>query len=74
MDAKAYDRFTEAICTRLMPDDRVIALIALGSIAAADRRDQWSDHDFRLITRPGNAAVVRQQIGGRNARSVEPAR
>ena len=54
MDAKTYDRFTEAICTRLMQDDRVIALIVLGSTAAPDRRDQWSDHDFWLITRPGN--------------------
>ncbi len=50
MDMRSYDRFTDRVRLRPEQDERVIALIALGSTADPDRRDQWSDHDFWLIT------------------------
>lgn len=36
-----------------MADDRVLGLVALGSMAEPIRRDQWSDHDFWVITQTG---------------------
>ncbi len=41
---------------------RFSALVLLGSAspAAADRRDEWSDHDFFMLAAPGAEAEVRQ--------------
>jgi hypothetical protein len=48
MDPAAYDDYTRALTQRL-DDDRVLALIALGSMAEPSLRDQYSDHDFWLV-------------------------
>ena len=37
----------------LETDVRVLALVALGSMASDTYRDEWSDHDFWVITAPG---------------------
>jgi len=49
----AFDQLTQQILARIGDDDRVLGFVVLGSAAAAERRDEWSDHDFFLITRPG---------------------
>lgn len=50
-----YEGFTRTLHERLAADARVIGLIALGSMADVTRRDQWSDHDFWVITNPSHA-------------------
>jgi hypothetical protein len=40
MDPSAYDRFTEHLTARLAADERVLALIALGSTAVPELRDE----------------------------------
>jgi hypothetical protein len=50
MDEQAYEAFTRQLKVRLMADPRVIGLITLGSTADATQRDEWSDHDFWVIT------------------------
>jgi hypothetical protein len=53
MDQHTYAQFTQTLHERLVADDRVLGLIALGSMADPLRRDQWSDHDFWVITQTG---------------------
>ena len=52
MRAEQYDEFTQALQQNLEQDKRVVALIALGSMAEPARRDEGSDHDFWVIVAP----------------------
>jgi hypothetical protein len=52
MNREQYDAFTERLCQTLERDARILALVALGSMAQPERIDQWSDHDFWVVTRP----------------------
>jgi len=49
MDPVAYDAYTQALIRSLEADARVLALIALGSMAEPRLRDAYSDHDFWLV-------------------------
>src|SRR5262249_57449789 len=53
MDLASYEQFTSELHDRLAADPRVLGLLALGSTADASCRDQWSDHDFWVITEAG---------------------
>ena len=53
MDSRAYEQFTDQLLARLKSDSSVRGLIALGSMADASYRDEWSDHDFWGVTEPG---------------------
>jgi hypothetical protein len=60
MTPEAYREFTRQLVDELERDERVLGLVALGSMAAIDYEpDQWSDHDFFVITRPGDQAAMR---------------
>lgn len=48
-----YQKFTNELAQTLASDDRVLSLVALGSMASETYRDEWSDHDFWVITIPG---------------------
>jgi len=47
------DPFLEGLVATLNSDARVVGLVLTGSSADLARRDQWSDHDFLVITKPG---------------------
>lgn len=60
---EAYAEFTERLKDSLVSDDRVLGLIAVGSMARVDYEpDQWSDHDFFVITRPGQQEFFRSNV------------
>ena len=59
MDRTAYDRFSERLHQRLAADERVLGLVALGSMSGEPPPDEWSDHDFFVITRPGEQERMR---------------
>ncbi len=64
MDLAAYRDFTRRLQANLQADDRVLGLIALGSMAEVNRLpDDWSDHDFFVITPPGEQEDFRQNPG-----------
>src|SRR6185503_17525072 len=46
--------FLNELIARLEADAVVMGLVALGSTADATSRDEWSDHDFWIITSPGS--------------------
>jgi hypothetical protein len=60
MDRKAFDERTKALTDAVRREPGVAGLILLGSTAAPERRDAWSDHDFFVIARPGMAEAVRE--------------
>jgi hypothetical protein len=63
MHLDAYHQFTQNLRARLEPDPRVLALVALGSMAEVRRTpDEWSDHDFFVITLPGVQEQFRQDV------------
>lgn len=63
MRAAEYDAFTEALRAGLERDERVVGLVALGSMAARDYQpDEWSDHDFFVITEPGGQEELREDV------------
>jgi hypothetical protein len=54
-----FDRFVDLLQTHAASDDRFVGLVLLGSTASPNRIDEWSDHDFWVVTRPGRAGEVR---------------
>jgi hypothetical protein len=54
MKPEPYQALTRKLVANLEGDPRVIGLVALGSMAQQDYvPDRWSDHDFFVITQPG---------------------
>ena len=59
----AYRAFTHALTESLRADSRAIGLVAVGSMADRDYApDEWSDHDFFVITRPGDQEELRNDL------------
>lgn len=54
MDTKTYNAFTDSLVEELNRDERVLGLVAVGSMADTHNQpDEWSDHDFLAVTVPG---------------------
>ncbi len=47
-----FEHFSSTLQQHLETDEQVFALIALGSMAEPNRADDWSDHDFWVVTAP----------------------
>lgn len=63
MELESYRDFTRRLQGLLEEDDRVIGLIALGSMAEGSRMpDAWSDHDFFVVTEPGKQPQFRHDL------------
>ena len=58
MTRQEFAAFTTELQKRLQADEQVLALIALGSMAELPRADQWSDHDFWVVTAPGKDEML----------------
>jgi hypothetical protein len=58
-----YQAFTRQLQTNLEHDQRVLALVALGSMARQSHLpDRWSDHDFFLIVESGRQDNYRHNL------------
>ena len=63
MTPDEYRAFTRELTKRLSADDRAIGLVAVGSMADRDYApDEWSDHDFFVITPPGGQEELRTDL------------
>ena len=58
----AHDPFIRALVARLEADPDVVGLVLAGSSAETARRDEWSDHDFLLITQDGTPERFRTDL------------
>jgi hypothetical protein len=57
---RTFDERTRALEHAARGAEDISGLILLGSAAVPGRRDEWSDHDFFVIARPGAAQRVRE--------------
>jgi len=58
-----YRAFTHELTERLRGDGRAIGLVAVGSMADRDYApDEWSDHDFFVITPSGSQEELRNDL------------
>jgi hypothetical protein len=63
MDRASYDALTSALEERLASKPGVVGLVALGSMATAGPPpDEFSDHDFFVITEPGGQEPFRADL------------
>lgn len=63
MQSDAYRDFIEQLTANLRADDRVQGLVLLGSTANQSHPpDQWSDHDFFVITNRGDQEHFRTEF------------
>ena len=53
MEAEAFETYTNHLRASLEAARDVLGLVTLGSTADPSLRDEWSDHDFWVITEPG---------------------
>jgi hypothetical protein len=53
METFDFEIYTSLVKERIKPDPDVLGLILVGSTAIPEARDEWSDHDFWIITVPG---------------------
>jgi hypothetical protein len=62
MDAVTYKAFTDSLVSNLTADERVLGLVAVGSMAGTQvQPDIWSDHDFLIVTIDGAEDELRTQ-------------
>jgi hypothetical protein len=60
---EALDRFTAELSDRAAADPRVLGLVLLGSFSGQGApADEWSDHDFFLVVRPGTQEAFRGDL------------
>lgn len=53
MEAEAFDIYTERLRKALESASEVVGLVTLGTTVDSKFRDEWSDHDFWVITETG---------------------
>lgn len=58
----SFDLFTDALVTSVAMRDDVVGLVLLGSGADTARVDEWSDHDFYLVSAPGAQEALRTDL------------
>lgn len=62
MDAAQFDNYTERLRASLESIREVLGLVVLGSTADSTLRDEWSDHDFWIITEVGAQAALLEDL------------
>ncbi|MCP4416424.1 MAG: hypothetical protein GY805_07370, partial [Chloroflexi bacterium] len=63
MNLNEFEQYNEQLRQKLADDPRVLGLVALGSMAQQDfQPDEWSDHDFFVITIQGVQEDMRQDL------------
>jgi len=58
----AFLAYRDALRDSLLTRAEVIGLVFVGSAADVSRADRWSDHDFFVITKPGYAQLLRNDL------------
>ena len=62
MDAAQFDNYTERLRVSLESVREVLGVVVLGSTADATLRDEWSDHDFWIITEVGKQDALLEDL------------
>lgn len=54
--------FSNRLTASLLERQDVLGLVLVGSTADTSRVDEWSDHDFFVVTKPGSAESLRHDL------------
>jgi hypothetical protein len=57
-----YLEFSQALAGNVANDENLLGLVLVGSTADTFRVDEWSDHDFFLVTKEGFGEGYRQDL------------
>jgi hypothetical protein len=57
-----FQKFTDALVDSCKNNPSVVGLVLVGSTAETFRVDEWSDHDFFVITHAGEQEALRQDL------------
>lgn len=58
-----FIEYSESLTSACVNHPKIIGLVLVGSTAEIDRVDEWSDHDFFVITEAGEQENLRQDLG-----------
>jgi hypothetical protein len=59
---ECFGAFLDELRATAEADPDIVGLVGMGSTAERDRVDEWSDHDFALLTTPGAQERFRQGL------------
>lgn len=62
IESTSYEGFLNELAATARASDHVVGLVAFGSTAEGRHRDEWSDHDFALLTEPGTDDIFRKDL------------
>lgn len=57
-----FIKYSESLTNSCVQHPKIIGLVLVGSTAETERVDEWSDHDFFVITRPGEQEPLRKDL------------
>ena len=61
-DISGFLAFTQALTDSAQGNEDVLGLVLVGSTAETFRADEWSDHDFFLVVKPGLGEQFRRDL------------
>lgn len=62
MDREEFEQFSAELLASVEQQPGVIGLVFMGSTADRTRLDEWSDHDFAVVTEPGTQAALKADL------------
>lgn len=62
MNRVAFEQFSSELLASVQEQPGVIGLVFMGSTADRARLDEWSDHDFAVVTEPGAQAALKADL------------
>lgn len=57
-----FEKYSESLTQSCIQNPKIIGLVLVGSTAETKRVDEWSDHDFFVITEEGDQEALRQNL------------
>lgn len=57
-----FEKYSESLTASCIDHPQIIGLVLLGSTAETERVDEWSDHDFFVITATGEQELLRNDL------------
>ena len=57
-----FIKYSESLTESCIRNPKIIGLVLVGSTAETERVDEWSDHDFFVITNTGDQEALRQDL------------
>jgi hypothetical protein len=63
MELVEFEEFTSELLENLAARTEVIGLVLMGSTADRSRHDEWSDHDFPVVTESGMQDSLKSDLG-----------